>query len=189
MKISVAEFALSMSKPENWKKTKKRPCSVWARRVSKGVTIYNIYTGNIEESTDERCIMITGVVNESYLISEEQLKRDFLDVNNKPIRSISDSWELVKLNSDFNDRYMAIQCPIEVGTYPVKQGNTTVYANNAKTTGHGLGDYIVAYAMPNDVPDMSTLRVVNCSVFKSVYDMHEFGEPQSFVAVAKKPNN
>lgn len=165
-----------MTNPLNWKEIKKKDYFVWMRKVLPGFITYNTLECRNYESTETNNILISGTASETWLTSEDYVKKHYLNEDGSLIKSIGTYWVHIKSNPSSYTKMFAIKVPIGLRTLTIKneQTGTDVIVNGTDSPLHGDGDYIISCADELGNLNLRNLRVVNCSVFEATYHFIEF---------------
>lgn len=155
---------------QSWTVAKKRDIEVWAKLVEPGLTIKNVIQETSKVSSDKYNVVLSGVLEEQWIISYSRLCERYLNIDGSRIVSLNkldyknNGWTRVKPNV-IDYKYFCIRVPIEIKNFEIG----SCRANNTNTPYHHGGDFLVCDADDKDNPNIDDIWVVTNVIFRNKY--------------------
>lgn len=146
------------------KRYEKAEYVISAEKVGSGVEVYNYLEDCRYVTTDEKCIVLTGTVNEQWVVTEDKLRKTYLMEDGSEIASVPEgAFSIMPKPSGETVFAERVTEQISVMT----SWGEELKANRDGVP-HGDGDYIV-YSVKDDKPDPEDRWVVNGEIFPRTY--------------------
>ena len=176
-----------------------RPCrvkqhTVYAQIVKPHRGIYNKLLDYTENTTVERCVVLSGYQGEVWVISKEELRtlymnpRTGLPVSESNLNKMRTDWVLVQSSLE-QPHYYARFIPREI-TLTIDRGIYCESVNNSFCE-HGLGDFIIC-EMKNGKAVANSFRCINGIVFANMFeckDLDKYIHKSSIMTKVPLPMN
>ena len=159
---------------ENWKQTHKVSYCIQAEIAKPGVKVYNELEDCHYTTTDEKCVVLTGLVGEQWVTSKQKLVSTYTNEDGTEINldEVTEATGTFRVKTKEGTTNWATHVPAsEVVEVQTSWGDILV-ANRPEIQ-HDEGDYLVC-GDKDGKPDTADKWVVNGRIFKLTYDMTNF---------------
>ena len=151
------------------KEYKKRKYTIVAEKISAGVKIHDVLKNTDDITTEKKCIKLTGIAGETWIITIEELIANYCFTNGKVIRKNklpTKKFKIKRIIKQTEKTIFAEQTKKKIKIIN-KFGKTIL--TNQEGIPHGNGDYII-YKNKNGIPIFEDRDVVNGEIFLKIYE-------------------
>jgi hypothetical protein len=174
-----------MTKPEKYKKCRKKEYEVYMCMPPRGTTVTNKLEGTTYTTDEKKPIVISGTVGEQWVMDLTKLAKTYTLADGEEItkdtfikravrvgRESCIKWVKIKTKPN-NDANAALFVP-EDTKFEVPTSWGDVLHGNRDGIPHGKGDFIVCALNSDGTPNMNDRWIVNGEIFATTYDNRGF---------------
>lgn len=152
------------------KKYRKRKYTLKAERLQPGENVYNILEDCSYETTETKCIKLTGIMGEEWVITIEKMEKNYTYIDGSKIAADNIPEGVFEVMTIFGECAPVIWAEQTTGKMKIKTSLGDILTANRAEVSHGNGDYIVCAADEDGLPNPLDRWVVNGVIFGKTYE-------------------